>query len=196
MLAGRGFREVYSLAGGIKAWNGLTAAGPLEQGLGLLSGQEDRAQLLAVAHGLEAGLAGFYRQAGPLASDQRAGELCQRLARAEDGHQERVYGLYRQAGGGLERAALAEQASAQIMEGGEEVGQALARLFPRGFGAPELLETAMGIEAQALDLYLRMSHKLGDEPARQALYDLAQEEKAHLQALGQMLERVAAELPA
>ena len=38
MLAGRGFQEVYSLKGGIKAWGGLLAGGPAEQGLGLISG--------------------------------------------------------------------------------------------------------------------------------------------------------------
>jgi rubrerythrin len=194
MLAGRGFREVYSLAGGIKAWQGLTAAGPLEQGLGLISGQEDRAQLLVLAWGLEGGLAAFYRQAGPLARDQRAAELCQRLAQVEDRHQDRVYELYRQvAPEGLEPADLARQSSAQVMEGGEDVPRALARLFPQGFGARELLETAMGIEAQALDLYLRMSHQLGDEAARQTLFDLAQEEKTHLEALGQLLEQLGEE---
>ena len=191
MLAGRGFREVYSLAGGIKAWEGLTASGPVERGLGLVSGQEDRAQLLVIAFGLESGLVAFYRQAQSLAGDRRAGDLCQRLAQAEERHQDMVYGLYRQAApAGLERAELARQATALVMEGGEEVPQALARLFPQGFGAAEILETAMGIEAQALDLYLRMSHKLADEPARQALYDLAQEEKAHLAALGGLLEQL------
>jgi len=42
MLAQRGFREVYSLKGGIRAWNGLTAAGPAEQGL------QERCMVLAV----------------------------------------------------------------------------------------------------------------------------------------------------
>jgi rubrerythrin len=112
----------------------------------------------------------------------------------EDRHQDRVYELYRQvAPEGLEPADLARQSSAQVMEGGEDVPRALARLFPQGFGARELLETAMGIEAQALDLYLRMSHQLGDEAARQTLFDLAQEEKTHLEALGQLLEQLGEE---
>lgn len=47
--------------------------------------------------------------------------------------------------------------------------------MPASFGEEALLETAMGIEAQALDLYLRMSHKLEQEAPRQVLYDLAQD---------------------
>ncbi len=188
MLKGRGFEEVYSLKGGIKAWDGLTAAGPVEQGLGLVSGREDREHLLIIALGLEQGLAAFYRQAGPLAREPLASELCGRLAQVEDKHQERVYALYREGGGDLERPVLEERVSALVMEGGEEVGPALARLFPQGYGRLELLETAMGIEAQALDLYLRMTEKVREGQARQALYDLAQDEKAHLAMLGGLLE--------
>ena len=191
MLAGRGFQEVYSLKGGIKAWQGLTAVGPEEQGLGLLTGREDREQLLIVAHGLEAGLAAFYRQAGPLTQEERARALCAKLAQVEDRHQEKVYELYQAGGGTLEPAALAQRSSELVMEGGEEVAEALGRLLPPGFGAPELLETAMGIEAQALDLYLRMAGKLRSGGARQALHDLAQEEKAHLKALGELLDSLA-----
>jgi rhodanese-related sulfurtransferase len=55
MLSGRGFDEVYSLAGGIEAWKGEVAKGPAQAGLGLLKGDETLAGLLAVVYGLEKG---------------------------------------------------------------------------------------------------------------------------------------------
>ncbi|MBI4797525.1 MAG: sulfurtransferase [Desulfarculus sp.] len=194
MLGHRGFEEVYSLAGGIMAWDGLTAPGTATQGLGLVSGREDKARLLVIALGLEAGLGAFYAQAQARARDQRARDLCQRLAQVEQRHCDQVYALYlweRPDGPNLED--LLGQAHDLMMEGGEKVEQALERLLPQGFGEQALLETAMGIEAQALDLYLRMSHKLAQDQARQALFDLAQEEKAHLKALGALLEQISQE---
>ncbi|MBI5524142.1 MAG: ferritin family protein [Desulfarculus sp.] len=194
MLKHRGFEEVYSLAGGIMAWDGLTAPGTATQGLGLVSGKEDKARLLVIALGLEAGLGQFYRQAGERSGSQRARDLCQRLAMVEQRHCDQVYGLYlweRPDGPGQEE--LVAQSHDLVMEGGEKVEQALERLLPQGFGERALLEAAMGIEAQALDLYLRMSHKLAQDQARQALHDLAQEEKAHLKALGALMEQVSQE---
>lgn len=192
MLGHRGFGEVYSLAGGIMAWDGLTAQGTATQGLGLISGREDRAKLLLIALGLEAGLGEFYRRAAQRAGAGPSAELCRRLAQVEARHRDQVYALYRQErpqAPSLEE--LLAQSPSLVMEGGEKVEKALERLSPASLGQRALLEMAMGIEAQALDLYLRMSYKLKDEAPRQALYDLAQEEKAHLRALGQLMEELA-----
>lgn len=197
MLTHRGFAEVYSLAGGIMAWDGLTAPGTATQGLGLISGKEDRARLLIIALGMEAALGEFYLQAAERCSEPGVKDLCQRLARVKQRHRDMVYSLYLwEKPDGPDQAELLSQAHGMVMEGGEKVDQALERLLSPGFGEQALLETAMGIEAQALDLYLRMSYKLAQEQARQALYDLAQEERAHLKALGQLLEKTASETPA
>jgi rhodanese-related sulfurtransferase len=40
LLAGLGFKEVYNLQGGIKAWQGLKASGPKELNLDLVRGDE------------------------------------------------------------------------------------------------------------------------------------------------------------
>jgi rubrerythrin len=47
----------------------------------------------------------------------------------------------------------------------------------------------MALETQALDLYLRLARKSRQAQAGQALLEIAHEEKAHLAALGQRLER-------
>lgn len=191
MLAQKGFQEVYSLKGGIKAWQGHTAVGPLEEGLGLVTGREDRGQMLMIAYGLEAGLRAFYAALAPRAQDAAARALCQDLAGIEQRHQEAIWALY--AAGeddGPDREHFARQAGQAVMEGGEAVAEALDRHLAGGFGQAELLGEAMALEAQALDLYLRFSQKLREERAKAALYDLAQEEKAHLKSLGELLDKL------
>jgi rubrerythrin len=192
LLAGAGFAEVYSLRGGIKAWQGPAAAGPPEQGLGLITGDETLARTLVVAYGLEMGLARFYREAAAQAPAGPTRELLAELAGLEQGHQARVWTLYAgQTAAPLDQGALAAQATDLVMEDGQEVARALAALNPGGLGPSGVLEMAMALETQALDLYLRLARKAGQADARAALVQLAQEEKAHLTALSQRLESLA-----
>ena len=51
-----------------------------------------------------------------------------------------------------------------------------------------VLDLAMMLETQALDLYLRFAHKSTNSLTRDALFTIADEEKAHLRSLGDMLE--------
>lgn len=44
------------------------------------------------------------------------------------------------------------------------------------------------LETQALDLYLRYSRKSRDPKSRDVLYEIADEEKAHLASLGRLME--------
>jgi rubrerythrin len=54
--------------------------------------------------------------------------------------------------------------------------------------AVSLLDLAMMLETQALDLYLRFADKSADSESRGVLLKLADEEKSHLGALGQLVE--------
>jgi hypothetical protein len=53
ILTGKGFKTVYNLKGGIKAWNGHSAAGPAEMGMMLLKGDERPAEIIILAYGME-----------------------------------------------------------------------------------------------------------------------------------------------
>jgi rubrerythrin len=53
---------------------------------------------------------------------------------------------------------------------------------------PGVLNIAMMLETQAMDLYLRYSQKIEEERSKKVLYDIAEEEKAHLGSLGRLLE--------
>ena len=46
------------------------------------------------------------------------------------------------------------------------------------------------LETQALDLYLRFAGKMEDRETKQVLFRLGDEEKAHLAALGRLLDEL------
>ena len=54
--------------------------------------------------------------------------------------------------------------------------------------APQVLDLAMMLETQALDLYLRFADRCEQAQTKEVLFTLAGEEKAHLASLGRLLE--------
>mgnify|MGYP000010557075 FL=1 len=57
------------------------------------------------------------------------------------------------------------------------------------FGSVQgILDLAMMLETQALDLYLRFAEKTTDERTQQVLFSIADEEKAHLSSLGDLMD--------
>lgn len=187
ILAGRGFSEVYSLAGGMRAWRGAAARGPESSGLSLLAGGETAAGMLAAAHGLELGLRDLYREAAQRETEATAARLLENLAAIEDRHVQRAAALFRQAEPTAEEREAFEQGSRDgLLEGGFTAGDVLDNYLAPDQGSAPVLDTAMMLEAQGLDLYLRMAQSADIPGARQALWDIAQEEKAHLRALGEL----------
>ena len=54
----------------------------------------------------------------------------------------------------------------------------------------DVLELAMTIEAQAIDLYIRYSGRVKDDESKKILYALAEAEKTHLKSLGKSMDRL------
>ena len=52
-----------------------------------------------------------------------------------------------------------------------------------------ILDLAMMLETQALDLYLRFAEKSSDERTQKVLFSIADEEKAHLGSLGALMNK-------
>ena len=191
LLQGQGFKEVYNLEGGIKAWDGLTAQGTPDWGLEIMDPGESPAQVLAAAFSLERGLQAFYRALAQGAQPAELSELYQRLAGFEERHMDRL----KRAWDGLapqerQGAELEAQGEAPLMEGGWKVEELLARQRDAAQGRAEAVMMAMGLETQAMDLYLRLAQRMDQPKSRALLEELGQEEKSHLQALGEMLERL------
>ncbi|MGD8959963.1 MAG: rhodanese-like domain-containing protein [Desulfobacteraceae bacterium] len=189
LLAGRGFREVFNLKGGIKAWKGFTAEGPRELDLDLIRGDETPAEIIAIALAMEKGLGRFYRAAAERAQDQPLIDLLQRLAGFEVKHQQALMGLYVQmAPGDPEGRLLQTGRLSGIMEGGFGIDAFLAQNAAYLNSLPDLLTLAMMLETQAMDLYLRFADKSGVAETREVLFKVANEEKQHLGALADLYE--------
>ena len=180
LLKGQGFKEVYNLTGGLRAWKGLTARGPESSGLSLLQGLEDRRGTLEVALALEGGLAHFYQALAQGADSPRAARLLGHLARVERGHQDKVRAML----GGDE--PLGQQGELPRVEGALSAPELAARYQEQGRGLEEILDMAMMIETQGMDLYLRLARRTRPGRGREELLSLAQDEKGHLRALAEL----------
>ncbi|WP_243359546.1 rhodanese-like domain-containing protein [Fundidesulfovibrio terrae] len=190
LLAGQGFKDIFNMLGGIMAWVGAGAVGAPESGMQYRRGDESPDEMLALAFAMERELGAFYLGLADASPDPELKATFARLAGFEDKHKVVVYHLYKSIhpqSASIED--LAARATATVPEGGREAQEILGDT--QGFDSPrDALEMAMGIEAQALDLYTRYAAAATAQDTREALLTLAKEERGHLRALGTMLDRV------
>jgi sulfur-carrier protein adenylyltransferase/sulfurtransferase len=187
MLSGYGFEKVYNLNGGINAWNGITAAGPEELNLDLIRGDETPIEIVKLAYRMETALGDFYRTVATMTADREVADLANRLAAIEDRHKGFLSDLLGTLdSSGISAAIIGPEDTALIMEGGFSGEELIERNRGLLQSVPNLLDLSLMIEAQALDLYLRFAGKMEDESTRDALRRIAEEEKAHLAALGEL----------
>jgi rhodanese-related sulfurtransferase/rubrerythrin len=190
LLFGLGFRDVASVEGGISAWEGAQATGPLDLGLAALLSAATALELLERAWGMELALGEFYAALAGTSSETDVAALFARLAGFEEKHRRTLTEIWRRLGG-VDVVAFEERARGHaghgILEGGLSAAEYLALA-----GGPQniavALELAMAVEAQALDLYMRRAKDDRDLDLRRTLVLLAEEEKAHLKVLGAFVD--------
>jgi rhodanese-related sulfurtransferase/rubrerythrin len=186
-LAGRGFDKVYSLKGGINAWEGIGAEGPEQSGMALFDGQETPAKVLAVAYGLESGLGDFYKQMAGALDKRETSDLLLKLAHVEDAHKDKVMRMFEETGPtDQDRELLAEMQKSGIVEGGYTLEVLMVEHGQSSPSNENVLDIAMTIESQAMDLYMRLSDSLKDQAAKDAMLELSNDELAHLSSLGKL----------
>lgn len=189
MLAGKGFKKVYNLKGGIQAWNGVLADGPVELNLDLVKGDEKPAEILAIAFGMEQSLGEFYRNVIKTSTDRQLVDLLDKLANIEDKHKEHLFSLYMSTEEfPLDRAAFEANVTSKVLEGGFGPEEFMNNNKKFLTTTANLLDLAMMLEAQALDLYMRFADKMQVDTSKNVLYKISNEEKGHLQALGNLRE--------
>ena len=189
-LAGEGFKEVYNLKGGIAAWQGFTASGPMEMGMAHLSGDEKPADVVILAYGLESGLLRLYNKIIEMTSDPQVAELLGRLAGIEEAHKSMLFALYTKLDSAVQNREQFESMILlkDVMEGGFKIGEFIEQNRSAFVSRVNAVSVAMMLEAQALDLYLRYSQKSTDQSCKKIFYTLSEEEKAHLASLGRLME--------
>jgi rhodanese-related sulfurtransferase/rubrerythrin len=190
-LSGQGFKEVYNLKGGIAGWQDAKASGPAEMGMGYLTGDESAKEVIAVAYGMEQGLAEFYASVARKTEHQEVENLLTKLVGIEEKHKEKLYNLYLSidpAAGG--RDTLENQALSGVMEGAFTTEEFLEQNRSLLGKTNHILSLAMMLETQAFDLYMRYSQKAKDQESRKVLLQIAEEEKAHVASLGRLMDAI------
>lgn len=186
-LAGYGFLNVYNMAGGIKAWQGNKATGPEMAGLELFAGDQEFVDGLSLAYSMEDGLQDFYKTLAANAEEVEDQVLFTQLMGFEDKHKLRLASEYQRIHG---QDAFPPQRANGLMEGGGRAQDLLTRVEGRLHGKKDILEFAMALETQALDLYTRMARKALLEDVRNFFLSMANEEKRHLSLLSDELDKV------
>ena len=176
------------MKGGIDAWNGLVSRAEVDQGMYLIEGDENPEEVISLAYGLEESALRFYRGLSRQSADGETKGLFEKLSQAEIEHEEKLWQTYEElTGGRITREAFESDVNTQTVEGGKTADQVLVQ-YPDWIHDPhEALQLAMSLETDAVDLYLRMAQKSGNEETRTLFYSLAGEEKIHLRRLGQFL---------
>jgi rhodanese-related sulfurtransferase/rubrerythrin len=189
LLSGFGFTEVYNLAGGIMAYHGQKAAGPQELNLDLVRGDETAAEITVLADGMERALQLFYETMQGRTQDRELRELLGQLARVEEIHRQKLLKLYRQLEPeGHDLAESSGAAAPETLEGGFNFKEFMERNASYLDTVLHVLDLAMMLETQALDLYLRLAQRCANHPTQTILFAIADEEKVHLASLGRLLE--------
>ncbi len=189
MLSGKGFQKVFNVSGGIKAWQSKTAIGPQDLGLDLFTGKEEPLDVLKVAYSLEQGLREFYLEMEKEAENPKIEDLFAKLSEIEVKHQMSIYIAYNDISTEeVSKDEFEKMVEIKALEGGLSTKEYLELFGSDLDSETEVISLAMSIEAQALDLYQRLSLKVENRQARDIINKIAKEEKAHLASLGKLMD--------
>ena len=178
------------MEGGINAWKGLAASGPPEAGMAYFPDNAGPEEIIGLAWLLEEGARRFYKGIEELAGDAQSRSLFKELGAAEVRHKSLLRNLYRDVRGPESESetpeALFSEDSAEVMEGGMNVGEALKRA--KGKDLLEMLEYAIALETNSYDLYIKMERSMPGEDSKKIFNALLKEEKIHLDRLTALLD--------
>ena len=159
-------------------------------GMILLKGNETPREVICLAYGLEEGLRRFYSMSIKLAIDSEVVAILTKLAEIEVNHKKRLFDLYLTIDPtALNVEAFENRITSDLMEGGFDPDKLLEQNMPAFKTAAGVLDFAMMLEAQSMDLYMRYAEKSEDPEVKNILFNMAREEKAHLESLGDLLDK-------
>lgn len=174
----------------MKAWEGHSVGGSEKMGMTLLIGSERTAEIISLAYGMEEALKQFYASSAGTTDDPDVSALLNQLADIETNHKDRLFGLYQSIEDTpVDRENFEARIISDAMEGGFAADEFKAQNRSALQTTAGVLSLAMMLEAQAMDLYLRHADRRVDLEGKKILHQIADEEKAHLNSLGALLEQ-------
>ena len=160
-------------------------------GMMLLKGDETPQDIICLAYGLEEGLRKFYAASTKMPLEAEVIKVLSKLAEIEVRHKQKLFDLYKT----IDSADTAiedfeDTVSSELIEGGFDPDKLLEESMGAFKTASEVLNFAMMLEAQGMDLYMRYAEKSQDPRVKEVLFKMADDEKAHLNSLGNLLETI------
>lgn len=182
ILSREGFERVYSMEGGINAWKGLVAKGVPDAGMAYFGRGKTAEELTALAYLLEEGSRKFYAEMSLKGGEREFPEIFRELAADEEKHKSSLAELNPALSGRL-GTAVADEA---YLEGGMLLREALD--WAREKEWKEVLDLSILLEANAIDLYIKMERAVGEGRSKELFRELSNQERTHLQRLSRFLE--------
>ena len=165
--------------------------GPAEVGMARLSGNETPEEIITLAYGMEEGLRQFYKIMAEREEAAEVAGLLTQLAGIEEKHKQWLFDLYVTLDDSVtDRDSFEAGIVSDAMEGGFTTEEFLEKNREAMVTVPDVINVAMMLETQALDLYLRYSQRTREMKGKEILFDMAEEEKAHLRSLGCLMDKV------
>jgi rubrerythrin len=192
VLAREGFEEVYSMEGGIRAWKGLRATGAPDAGMAYFEPARKPEELIALAWMLEEGSCWFYKEMSIKEKSPGAVTLFQELWGDEEKHKSSLFKIYQRLSGkdpdpNFPRSLVSLEPGDDYLEGGIELKKAME--WSRGKDLKDILEFSISLEANAVDLYIKMERRVEGKEAKEIFLGLSNQERNHLKRLSAALEK-------
>ncbi|MDY6971353.1 MAG: ferritin family protein [Thermodesulfobacteriota bacterium] len=154
-----------------------------------LRGDETPNEIIILAYGMEKGLGEFYTALSRSTDDSELTSILTKLAGIEENHRKKLFNLFTNYSDVSDMETFESSTVSKMMEGGFTTEEFLKEHGPSLQTVVDVLNAAMMLETQALDLYLRYSQNTKEEKSRVIFYAIAEDEKAHLAALGKLMEK-------
>ena len=160
-------------------------------GMLLLKGDEPPQDIIYLAYGLEEGLRKFYTAAAQLAIAPEIITVLSKLAGIEVRHKQKLFDLFQTIDANATTlASFEDTVNSELMEGGLDPDRLLEASMPTFKTASDVLNFAMMMEAQGMDLYMRYAEKSQNPRVKEILFSMADDEKTHLKSLGNLFEKI------
>jgi len=188
-LVNRGFSEVYDIGINIRSWLGMRALGPYEMNLELIKADADFPDAFSLAYAMEEGLQKFYLALARAETREENKALFQKLAGFEDLHKERLITEFTR----FKESDLSPndylKNHGEVIEGGGKNSPSPLNVIDAVTDIIDVLGLSMGIEAQSLDLYIRLADRSTLDEVKTLFLNLADEEKQHMAFLSEVIDK-------
>jgi rubrerythrin len=179
------------MEGGIRAWNGLRAAGPPEAGMAYFEPAQKPEEMIALAWILEEGACKFYNEIGKRQKGPDEAALFRELSEDEEKHKTSLFSIYQRRAGkganpGFPHSLLSLESEIDYIEGGVILNKALD--WAQGQELRDILDFSVSLEVNAIDLYIKMERRVEGVEAKEVFQALSNQERNHVKRLTAALQ--------